>query len=88
TAVIFDLDGTLIDSAPAIRDVANLLLRELAVSELTLEESKGFMDYGAPRFLEQVLASRHVALESADFDRTLGRFLELYEAAPPDANPP
>lgn len=88
TAVIFDLDGTLIDSAPAICAVVNSLLGELSVPPLTLEESKGYMGYGAPRFLDQALASRGVRNSEEDFAHHLARFLELYKAAPPEANPP
>lgn len=88
TAIIFDLDGTLIDSAPAIRDVANGVLAELSVPPITLLESKGFMGYGAPRFLERVLASRNIALDRVAFEQELHRFLELYAAAPPEANSP
>jgi phosphoglycolate phosphatase len=88
TAVIFDLDGTLIDSAPAICEVVNGLFGELSVPALTLQESKGYMGYGAPRFLDQALASRGLGRSQAEFAGHLHRFLELYEAAPPDANPP
>jgi len=88
TAVIFDLDGTLVDSAPAICAVVNTLLAELSVPPLTLEDSKGYMGYGAPRFLDQALASRGIGRSEVQFAEHLRRFLVLYEAAPPDANPP
>ena len=37
--IIFDLDGTLIDSAPDIQNIANKRLTKIGVAPITLEET-------------------------------------------------
>ena len=85
-AVVFDLDGTLVDSAPAIMGVAGRFLAELGAKPLNLAETKRFVGRGVPRFLEQALAARGIGMEG--FDRHLARFHALYEAAPGEENVP
>ena len=43
TAIVFDLDGTLIDSAPGLLHAANLLLAVHATTPLRLEELRLFI---------------------------------------------
>ena len=38
--VVFDLDGTLVDSAAAIRDIANIQMTELGLAPLDLAEAQ------------------------------------------------
>jgi phosphoglycolate phosphatase len=85
-AVVFDLDGTLVDSAAAINGVAGRFLRELGAEPLDLAETKRFVGRGVPRFLEQAFAARGIGME--DFDRHVARFHQLYEAAPGEENVP
>ena len=78
--VIFDLDGTLIDSAGDICMAVNGLLAELACPPLSLEEVRGFVGEGARRLVEKLLAARPEA--RTDVDSALARFLHLYETTP------
>ena len=48
-AVVFDLDGTLIDSAPDIRGIANTLLAARDLPPLDLAETVSFIGSGAFR---------------------------------------
>ena len=80
-AAIFDLDGTLVDSAPDIHAAANIVLADQGLAPLTLDEARRFIGAGAPVFVERMAAAR---LPAPDPDRTaamLGHFLELYEGA-------
>lgn len=80
-AAIFDLDGTLIDSAPDIHASANVVLAAQGLAPITLEAARGFIGAGAPVFVERMAAAR---LEAPDAVRTaamLAQFLELYEGA-------
>ena len=45
--IVFDLDGTLIDSAPDIRAIANSLLADIGKPGLTLGETRAFIGEGA-----------------------------------------
>ncbi|MDA1091611.1 MAG: HAD hydrolase-like protein [Proteobacteria bacterium] len=52
--LIFDLDGTLIDSAPDVRASMNRVLAGMGRRELTLEETKDMVGWGG-----RVLAEKH-----------------------------
>lgn len=84
-AIIFDLDGTLVESAAAIRDVANSLMGELSLEPLTLDETRAFVGRGTPVFLERALRSRD-AFDEANFPGHLARLQQFYGAAPGGAN--
>lgn len=57
-ALIFDLDGTLIDSAPAIHAVSNAVLAAQGFPTLSLEEVRSFVGKGVPH-LVHCLLQRH-----------------------------
>ena len=77
--VIFDLDGTLIDSAPDIRAVANAVLAEEGAPPLDLAETRSFIGSGTPVFVERMAGAR--GLDPARRPAMLERFLALYEDA-------
>ena len=80
-AVIFDLDGTLIDSAPDIWHAANAVLDEAGLPRVTFEQSRGFIGRGARVFVERM---ERAVTGRNDPDRTAhlhGRFLHYYERA-------
>ncbi|MFY0613838.1 MAG: phosphoglycolate phosphatase [Hyphomicrobiaceae bacterium] len=87
-AVIFDLDGTLIDSAAAICDNANVLMAEFGWPLLDVREARQYIGHGAPWFLEKALQAREGAYDPDTFDARLARLNEIYAAAPASANPP
>lgn len=87
-AVIFDLDGTLVDSAAAICDNANVLMTEHGWPLLDVKEAQRYIGHGARRFLEQALQARDGAYDLATFETRLARLNEIYANAPADANPP
>ncbi len=87
TAVVFDLDGTLVDSVGAITDIANALMLELRLPPLDVDEARGYIGNGAGRFVERALAARD-ALQPATIAKRLDRFNALYAEAPGEANTP
>lgn len=80
-AVLFDLDGTLVDSAPDIHAAANAVLTERGIAPLTLAEARGFVGHGAEIFIDRCLMARGLAGDPDLKARLLTRFLELYEHA-------
>lgn len=56
-AVLIDLDGTLVDSAPDIVAAANLMLNELALPALPYKTVSGFIGKGVPNLVRQTLAA-------------------------------
>lgn len=80
-AVIFDLDGTLIDSAPDIHAAANQVMVNLGLSAFTLEEARSFVGHGAPIFIDRCLTARGHADAPELNARALKEFLDIYEDA-------
>lgn len=56
--VIFDLDGTLVDSRLDLCLAVNHALRQVGLPERTLEEVSGFVGEGAARLVERAVAPR------------------------------
>lgn len=59
--IVFDLDGTLIDSAPDIQNIANASLAEIDVAPISLEETHSFIGEGIQNFVERMRKSRDVS---------------------------
>jgi phosphoglycolate phosphatase len=76
--LVFDLDGTLIDSAPDLRAALNLMLRERGLAALSLAQVKQMIGDGAPALVERALAA--CGAGSREATAALPRFLQLYEA--------
>jgi phosphoglycolate phosphatase len=80
TLVIFDLDGTLIDSAPDMHRAVNLMLAAIGSAPLTLPDIRSMVGDGASALIARALAARQCV--NADPARALAQFLEHYEAEP------
>ncbi len=80
-AVVFDLDGTLIDSAPDIHAAANTVLERRDIAPFTLAEARGFVGHGAAVFVERCLSARGLAADRALHTEVLDEFLTIYEGA-------
>ncbi|MFC7703584.1 phosphoglycolate phosphatase [Plastorhodobacter daqingensis] len=81
SGVIFDLDGTLIDSAPDIHRCAALMLADEGLDPLTLPQIRSFIGNGAPVLVRRVMAAVALPDDPALHARLLARFLEHYETA-------
>lgn len=60
-AVLIDLDGTLLDTAPDIADAVNRMLHALGAPALALETVTGFIGNGVPTLVRRVLAASGIA---------------------------
>lgn len=74
-AVLFDLDGTLADTAPDLGAATNFLLREEGLPPLPLAELRPYTSHGVRGLLQ---AGFGIAPADADYERLAQRFLELY----------
>ena len=66
SSLIFDLDGTLIDSAPDLAYALNELLAELGCGPLSLETVRGLIGDGAPTLVARALAGRRGGVRAGD----------------------
>ncbi len=76
--LVFDLDGTLVDSVPDLRAALNEVLRERGHPPLSLSEVKRMVGDGAPALVARAFAAS--GGDPADASGALARFLEIYEA--------
>jgi len=81
-AVIFDLDGTLVDSAPDLHAAANALLEERNAGPLTLAQVRGFVGNGIPKLVERCLEAVGKSTDGAALSRAVARFKRIYGANP------
>ncbi len=75
--VLFDLDGTLADTAPDLAQALNLLLREEGRKELPYETIRPEVSHGATALVKLGFGLK---TGEPDFDRLRQRFLALYAA--------
>ncbi|WP_281825867.1 phosphoglycolate phosphatase [Jannaschia rubra] len=78
--VVFDLDGTLIDSAPGIRDAVAVMTGKLDLPAPDLTTVIGFIGRGAPALVERVL--HWAGADPSLRDRALAILLDIYDTAP------
>jgi phosphoglycolate phosphatase len=77
-AIIFDLDGTLVDSARDLRDATNALLAEEGLRQVSLDEVKSMIGDGVAKLVQRALSATGGDLERAP--ELVARFLKIYEA--------
>lgn len=78
TVVIFDLDGTLVESAPDLQAAANAMLRHHDLDALDLATVTGFIGNGIPRLVERCFA--HHGASPDDMTAEIARFKACYTA--------
>ncbi len=74
--VVFDLDGTLVDSKRDLADTANALIAERGGAPLPVDRIAGMVGEGAALLVRRALAAAGLDPGAAD---ALPRFLQLYD---------
>ena len=77
--VVFDLDGTLIDSAPDIHAAANAVLREHGGRQLTLDAVRSFIGGGVDMLWQKIIRAN--GLDPASQRDLVAAFMTRYHAA-------
>lgn len=77
--VVFDLDGTLIDSAPEIHRVAQEVLAEHGLAPIDFPQLRSFIGNGVPVLVARILAAQGEPPEGELHGRLCKRFLSKYE---------
>ncbi|MEC5325179.1 phosphoglycolate phosphatase [Aurantimonas sp. A3-2-R12] len=78
-AVLFDLDGTLVDSAPDIHASLNQTLASYGEPPFTLEAVTRMIGGGVPKLIERAYAALGKDIDPASRDKAVERFLAIYE---------
>lgn len=84
-ALVFDLDGTLINSKQDLIRSVNVMLRELGRGELEEETISGYIGHGAPQLVAKALGD---GCTEEERQQALKFFLEYYEAHKMDTTCP
>lgn len=79
-AIVFDLDGTLIDSAPDLQVALNHVLRAEGADPVTLAETRRFIGHGIPSLVQQARLAR--GLPVASEERMVQAMFRHYLASP------
>ncbi|WP_136440513.1 phosphoglycolate phosphatase [Pacificoceanicola onchidii] len=85
-AIVFDLDGTLIDTAPDIHAAANRMLADAGSDPIDLATAISFVGHGIPNFVRQAMA--HCGLDPAREEEWRASMLAHYTAHPADLSAP
>ena len=78
--VIFDLDGTLVDSAPDLADALDLLLQERGHAPLGLDRVRRLIGHGVAELVRKGLDARGERPEPQPLAQAVQRFLTHYTA--------
>jgi phosphoglycolate phosphatase len=86
--VVFDLDGTLVDTAPDLIATLNIVLAEENVPEMAFDEARALIGGGVKLLLERGLRAQNVRFTPADVERLYDGYLERYAAHIADSSRP
>lgn len=76
--VLFDLDGTLIDSAPDIADAVNRLMRLNHLPDHSLSAVRGMIGHGIETLVARAFRAHGVELDHDGWNRQHRRMLDIY----------
>jgi phosphoglycolate phosphatase len=76
--IAFDLDGTLVDTAPDLVGTLNVLLREEGIAPLPLDQARPLIGHGARRLIERGFAAAGAPLSAELTADLFNRFLAHY----------
>ena len=86
--LVFDLDGTLVDTAPDLMAALNHVLVKEGFEALPLERARGMIGAGARALLDRGLSAVEAKRSPAETDALFEQFLEYYTDHIADAGAP
>lgn len=78
SAVVFDLDGTLVDSAGDLAAALNDLLAAEQLAPFSLEEVTGFIGDGITALVQRAFMARGLLVEAGELSAYVVRFKQIY----------
>ncbi|MFC3061417.1 phosphoglycolate phosphatase [Paenirhodobacter populi] len=80
-ALIFDLDGTLLDSAPDIHAVSNAVLEQYGYAPLSFDQVRSFIGHGVPHLVDCLIKASGADPKDGLAERMIPDFNRIYEEA-------
>jgi len=76
--MLFDLDGTLVDTAPDFRNSVNFMLDHYNEPPVTLEEIRDWVGYGGRELIRRTMLAKKIEFDDPKVDKMLEIFLSHY----------
>jgi phosphoglycolate phosphatase len=76
--LVFDLDGTLVDTAPDLAQTLNVILTRNGFEPVHYDQARLMVGAGAREMLARALQSQNVDVAPVELDRMFGEFIEHY----------
>jgi len=76
--MLFDLDGTLVDTAPDFRNSVNFMLDHYNEPPVTLEEIRDWVGYGGRELIRRTMLAKKIEFDDPKLDKMLEIFLSHY----------
>jgi phosphoglycolate phosphatase len=86
--IVFDLDGTLVDTAPDLADTLNVVLGREGLPPVPYAKARTMIGGGARRMIEAALAFEKRRPPAAEIDRMFNDFITHYAAHIADRSQP
>ncbi len=86
--IIFDLDGTLLDTAPDLMNSLNHTIEALGLDPVVFEDMTYLVGSGARAMIERALDLQDHLPADGEMDMLFNRFLEHYSATMPGSSAP
>jgi len=86
--VVFDLDGTLVDTAPDLLDSLNVCLDTVGLKRTDPLELRRFIGFGGRVMIERAFEAHGRLLADGQLDRLYGMFIENYLGGIPGKSAP
>jgi phosphoglycolate phosphatase len=86
--IVFDLDGTLVDTAPDLISTLNLVLAGEGLPPVAYDDARRMIGGGARRMIERALIAEGQNVPGAELDRMFRIFVDHYSAHIADRSRP
>ena len=86
--IVFDLDGTLVDTAPDLVSTLNFVLADEGLAPVAYDDARRMIGGGARRMIERALIAKGRNVPAVGLDRMFGGFVAHYGAHIADRSRP
>jgi phosphoglycolate phosphatase len=86
--IAFDLDGTLVETAPDLIGALNVVLGELGLPHVPVASARALVGQGARKLIERGFAAAGRPLDEAEIGGLVARFIAAYRARIADESHP
>lgn len=86
--IVFDLDGTLIDTAPDLLSSINHIVMGEGIAPINKDKIRPFVGFGGRAMLRKVYEDEGQAVSEENLDRLVAQFVAHYGAAMPGTSAP